>query len=487
MSILMQHLLALPHLQSKAVAVCDEQTHLSFLTLFQQTQRLVNGLAKLDLQPGDRVLVAPLPTRWALVVTYACWWLGLVVVPVTPRYLRPDNLALLNELEASAVVADTSVLARLLADEKFQCPEILLRPPKNRLLGWWNRDERVHSLAKLSCKGQTEMRAGNDALIYLPMHVGQPFVIYQQQALLAQLKQLQLSLHPLLQTLASPVLAGVPLWHSFGFVAHVLLLPAAGIASFLPQKFSADYLTALCQKHSLQAATGFTGRASRLAVKHLLVCGSYLSKAERQRLSAATTIHLAYGCRESGPAFALALANSTRLVALAGGEFDIRNVQGTSVQVGEVGYLCLRGPQMFAGYWRRANATRRAIRDGWFYTSDLARRSEGNTFAVLGRDRDCFQVAGDWVIAPVMERQLTDELAIDQARVEPIKIAEITVIKLTVSGEAVNITEIETYCRLHFAGHLVPKVIDVVAQIEADPLGNVIRQDNKDSLYEVVI
>ncbi|WP_119395551.1 AMP-binding protein [Salinibius halmophilus] len=485
MSLLMNYLLSLPHLHSKANALCDEHEKISFRTLFQQTQRLVNGLAKLPLQPGDRVLVAPLPMRWALVVTYACWWLGLVVVPVTPRYLREENLALLNELEASAVVADTNTLLRLLGNESFECPDILLRPPKNKLTGWWNGHDQVRSLARLSCKGETPLRDSDDALVYMPMNVGKPFVLYSQSALLQQIKQLQQALHPVLQALDTPVLAGVPLWHSFGFAAHVLLLPSAGIASFLPQKFNRQTLQTTCLKHKLSAATGVVEQHT-LPIKHLFLSGSYLSKDERQQLPESSQVHLAYGCRESGPAFATGLNNQHHLQALSGSEFSIRNNAGDKVDIGEVGDLYIRGPQLFSGYWRRPNATRKVMQDGWLATGDLARRSEGNTFSVLGRRSQCFQVAGDWVIAPVMERQLKQALAIEQARVEPIKINEITVVKLTVSGEAVNITEIETYCRLHFAGHLVPKVIDVVTSIEADPLGNVIRQDNQIINKEVV-
>lgn len=485
MSLLLNHLLALPHMQSKALAFCDEQENISFQTLWQQTQRLANGIATLPLAPGDRVLVAPLPTRWAIAVTYACWWLGLVIVPLTPRYLREQNLALLNELNASAIVADTDVLTELGKHTQFSCPNIMLRPPKNRLSGWWNRDSRVRSLAKLSCKGQTESRAHDEAVIFLPMHTQGAFAIYTHQALMAQLSQLQQVLHPVLQTIDTPVLASVPLWHSFGFISHVVLLPAAGLASFLPKHYSDTHCKQLIDKHGFCALTGFSNRAnSQLLpfdspIKQLLISGSYLSKLERQQLSPHINVHIAYGCRESGPAFAVALDGSTRLAALPHGRFDILGDDGKPVAPGEIGQLRIKGPQMFAGYWRRRHATQEVIDEGWLLTKDLARRNDALHFSVLGRAQDCFQVAGDWVIAPVMERQLMQALAINQAKVEATKLGDITVVRLTVSGEAVNIKEIETYCRLHFAGHLVPKFIDVVEHIETDPLGNVIRQQNQ--------
>ena len=44
--------------------------------------------------------------------------------------------------------------------------------------------------------------------------------------------------------------------------------------------------------------------------------------------------------------------------------------------MGEVGEVVLRGPQVMNGYWNRPQETSEAMRDGWFYTGDLAYMDE---------------------------------------------------------------------------------------------------------------
>jgi len=49
---------------------------------------------------------------------------------------------------------------------------------------------------------------------------------------------------------------------------------------------------------------------------------------------------------------------------------------GISVRLSESGEILLKGPNVFAGYWKREDATREAFEDGWFKTGDIASRSE---------------------------------------------------------------------------------------------------------------
>jgi len=62
--------------------------------------------------------------------------------------------------------------------------------------------------------------------------------------------------------------------------------------------------------------------------------------------------------------------------------------------VGEVGELALRGLQLMSGYWKRPAETAEAIRDGWFYTGDLARMDEEGYFYIVDRKKDVINAAG---------------------------------------------------------------------------------------------
>ena len=64
------------------------------------------------------------------------------------------------------------------------------------------------------------------------------------------------------------------------------------------------------------------------------------------------------------------------------------------VPVGEIGEVVLRGPQVMKGYWNRPLETSEAIRDGWFYTGDLAYMDERGYFFIVDRKKDVINAAG---------------------------------------------------------------------------------------------
>ena len=84
------------------------------------------------------------------------------------------------------------------------------------------------------------------------------------------------------------------------------------------------------------------------------------------------------------------------------------------------GEIWLKGPNVFAGYWRREDATRAAFQDGWFRTGDLAVRSEDGYYTLCGRKSDLI-ISGGFNIYPreieefLMEQQEVAEAAVTAA------------------------------------------------------------------------
>src|SRR6185437_9340134 len=57
------------------------------------------------------------------------------------------------------------------------------------------------------------------------------------------------------------------------------------------------------------------------------------------------------------------------------------------VEAGEPGELCLRGPNLMDGYWKRPEETAAVLRDGWLYTGDIVRMDEDGYFSVVDLTR----------------------------------------------------------------------------------------------------
>ena len=84
---------------------------------------------------------------------------------------------------------------------------------------------------------------------------------------------------------------------------------------------------------------------------------------------------------------------------LPGVSVRLLNPAGEAVADGETGEIHLRGPNVFAGYWRREEATRAAFADGYFRTGDLATRSPDGYYTLCGRQSDLI-ISGGFNIYP---------------------------------------------------------------------------------------
>jgi len=79
---------------------------------------------------------------------------------------------------------------------------------------------------------------------------------------------------------------------------------------------------------------------------------------------------------------------------------------GSACDDGEEGELLIRGPNVFAGYWRNPEATAETIRDGWLHTGDIAVRDAEGCFSILGRSKDMFISGGENVYPAEIESVL---------------------------------------------------------------------------------
>jgi benzoate-CoA ligase len=99
--------------------------------------------------------------------------------------------------------------------------------------------------------------------------------------------------------------------------------------------------------------------------------------------------------------------------------YDLRLVddRGADVQEGEVGDLLVRGGSLFAGYWRRPDATRRSLQGEWYWTGDKFRRDADGYYWYMGRADDLLRVSGHWVSPAEVEAALVSHPAVLEAAV----------------------------------------------------------------------
>jgi malonyl-CoA/methylmalonyl-CoA synthetase len=145
------------------------------------------------------------------------------------------------------------------------------------------------------------------------------------------------------------------------------------------------------------------------------------------------------------------------------------------VPFGETGEIYLRGPNVFAGYWRREQATRDAIVNGYFKTGDLATRSPDGYFTLCGRRSDLIISGGFNIYPREIEEFLEEQPEIAEAAVTsiPDRTRGEVPVAYIVAREALDVAAIEARCREKLASFKVPREFITVEKLPRNALGKV--------------
>jgi malonyl-CoA/methylmalonyl-CoA synthetase len=151
---------------------------------------------------------------------------------------------------------------------------------------------------------------------------------------------------------------------------------------------------------------------------------------------------------------------------------------GISVRMLDTGEILLKGPNVFAGYWRRPEATAAAFDNGWFRTGDLAERSEDGYYTLKGRKSDLIISGGFNIYPREIEELLLEEGNIKEAAVVgvPDRVrGEVPVAYLVLRdpGIALDSAELEQSCRAKLASFKVPRAFVTVDSLPRTALGKV--------------
>jgi malonyl-CoA/methylmalonyl-CoA synthetase len=139
------------------------------------------------------------------------------------------------------------------------------------------------------------------------------------------------------------------------------------------------------------------------------------------------------------------------------------------------GEIYLRGPNVFAGYWRREEATRSAFADGWFRTGDLATVSDDGYYTLSGRKSDLIISGGFNIYPREIEEFLQEHPCIAEAAVvaRPDAVrGEVPVAYVVLSGE-VEIAEIEAHCRKNLASFKIPREFVKTDKLPRNAMGKI--------------
>ena len=160
---------------------------------------------------------------------------------------------------------------------------------------------------------------------------------------------------------------------------------------------------------------------------------------------------------------------------LPGVSVRLLDEEGRPVPDGTAGEVFLKGPNIFAGYWRRSEATQAAFRDGWFKTGDLAIREPDGYYTLCGRRSDLIISGGFNIYPRELEEFFEEQEEIAEAAVvgvpDPVR-GEAPVAYL-VLRTAIEPDALERRCREQLASFKVPREFIAVEALPRNAMGKI--------------
>jgi acyl-CoA synthetase (AMP-forming)/AMP-acid ligase II len=468
-----------------APALIDGERVVTFADFDDLTDRLGHALLARGLQEGDRVAVLMPNGIDGVVAYYALAKAGLVRVPLNTRETAHEHAYKIDDSQARGLVYD--------GDAPAEVEHMITIGELPGLIG-------------ASTSGPCDVRRDQDAplrLAYTGGTTGKPkAVVLTTRSELAEVANFLVDLLPNLRP-DSVMLHAAPITHGSGafFLPHLVKGAAQVI---VPKFFPAAFLEA-AQKH--RATSTFmvptmiamlleepATASADLALERLCYGGAPIATTVLQRgidllgpvfaqLYGQAEAPLAITCLQPWEHTPERLASAGKPYTFV--EVDVRDREGRSLGVDEVGEVLTRGPHTMDRYWRRPEASAETKEpDGWLHTGDIGRFDADGYLYLLDRRHDVI-ISGGFNVYP---REVEDALLAHPAVVE----AAVVGLPDAKWGERVTAAvvlrtpadpeQIRDFCAGRLAGFKRPKAVEIWPDLPTSPVGKSLRREVRDRM-----
>ena len=150
---------------------------------------------------------------------------------------------------------------------------------------------------------------------------------------------------------------------------------------------------------------------------------------------------------------------------------------------GELGELCVKGPSVLKGYYKRPDATAEAIRDGWFHTGDTAFIDTDGYVFLRGRKKELIIVAGENVYPIEVENVLCAHPSVQEAAVfgrpDPALGEVVHAVAVLRPGQTITERELRAFVNVRLAAFKQPRTIIFMEKLPRNPSGKVMKRELK--------
>ena len=477
-------------------AFISDDTRWTYRQLGALVSTVIQALVARGLQRGDAVATLSANRPEAFLITAAAYVMGLRVTWMNPTSSEDDHAYILEDSGVRTLFVDPASFsdrARVLARRVPGVQCLLSFGPNDGFA-----DDLLAEAAQFEPQRLLPQAEADDVcvLVYTGGTTGKPKGV-------AHTHRVQVMM--ILQEMADwdwpseiRFLALTPITHASGAMIMPVLLKSGTYA--MTQGFSADKFVRLVQAHRI-TATFLVPTMIYVLLDHPARHSADLSSLKLVIYGASpmSPTRLIEGMQVFGPVFMQLYAQSEapntitvlhqhehdpvhhpeRLASCGtpcvGNQVRLLDDAGQEVADGEVGEICVRGPLVMQGYWNKPEETAQALRHGWLYTGDMARRDAHGYLYIVDRSKDMIISGGFNVYPREVEDALSQHPAVAAAAVVGVPDAKwgeaVRALVVLRPGAAVGADELMALVRARKGPVYTPKAIDFVDALPTTGLG----------------
>ena len=439
---------------------------------------------------GDRVAVLALNTTDTLEVQFACGRLGAVFLPLNTRLTVPELQFITGDAAPKVMIHDTDLAETALAVAK------LCRVEATLLLGPNGAYEAAIAEATPIDAFEPVTLDDISTIMYTSGTTGQP-----KGAIITHGMTFWNCVNlggPAYISPSSVLLTVLPLFNTGGLNCYTNPVLHSGGTVLIMRAFEPGVALQLIS----DASRGINVFFGVPAIYQFMAQHPAFEKSDFSRLivggvggapmpvpllnvweSRGVALQQGYGMTETSPAvLVLDREDAARKAGSAGKpvlhtEVRIVRPDGTEADVGELGELWVKGPNITPGYWNRPDANKSSFTDGWLHTGDATRVDEEGFYYIVDRWKDMYISGGENVYPAEVENVLHQIAAIAEAAVIGIPDAQWGEVGMAIvavkPGHSLSETEIHAHCAGNLARFKCPRLIRFVDALPRNATGKI--------------
>jgi long-chain acyl-CoA synthetase len=165
-------------------------------------------------------------------------------------------------------------------------------------------------------------------------------------------------------------------------------------------------------------------------------------------------------------------------------EVSIRDDEGNEVPLGQAGEICIRGPQVMAGYWNRPDETAKVMTpDGFFKSGDVGVMNDGGFVKIVDRKKDMILVSGFNVYPNEIEdvvAKLPGVFEVAAVGIPDQHSGEAVKLFVVKKDQALTDADIFAYCKTQLTGYKRPKIVEFRTELPKSNVGKILRRELRD-------